>query len=502
MLFTSIPFLLYFMPVVVIGYQLLGKIGRRPVIAWLALTSVLFYAVWNPKFVLLLLGSMALNFFCSRAIAASATDSRKKAWMIAGVALNLTALGYYKYLFPLLGWFNSVGWSHRWSNVILPLGISFFTFTQIAYLVDLAQGEATAQSFPEYALFVTFFPHLIAGPILHHREMMPQFSEEKTYSLRANDFFVGLSWFIMGLAKKSILADKLAPTADYAFAHVSMLSPSQAWVGVLSYAFQLYFDFSGYSDMAIGVARMFSIRFPMNFNSPYKAANIIDFWSRWHITLTRYLTLYLYDPISLAISRRRLASGRKVSRKAQKTLPGFASMVATPMLVTMFIAGIWHGAGLQFLIFGLLHGVYLCVNHAWRIFRKAPAGDRSPSLVAHSGSVLLTFACVLVGQVFFRANSTADALGVLRALIGWRSQAGAAVTPQSVLLLVALAAVVWLAPNTQEILGQAEGSRASTLRWLQPRFTYSWPWAFAMGTLLFGAILFVSNSSTFLYFQF
>jgi len=165
----------------------------------------------------------------------------------------------------------------------------------------------------------------------------------------------------------------------------------------------------------------------------------------------------------------------------------------------MFIAGIWHGAGLQFLIFGLLHGVYLCVNHAWRIFRKAPVGNRSPSLVTHSGSVLLTFACVLVGQVFFRASSTGDAVEVLRALIGCRSQAGAAVTPQSVLLLVALAAVVWLAPNTQEILGQADGSRASTLRWLQPRFTYSWPWAFAMGTLLFGVILFVSNSSTFLY---
>ncbi len=502
MLFTSIPFLLYFMPVVVVGYQLLGKIGRRPVIAWLALTSVLFYAVWNPKFVLLLLGSMALNFLCSRAIAASRTDSRKKGWMIAGVALNLTALGYYKYLFPLLGWFNSMGWSHRWSNVILPLGISFFTFTQIAYLVDLAQGEATAQSFPEYALFVTFFPHLIAGPILHHREMMPQFSEEKNYSLRANDFFVGLSWFIMGLAKKSIIADSLAPTADHAFAHVSLLSPSQAWVGVLSYAFQLYFDFSGYSDMAIGIARMFSIRFPMNFNSPYKAPNIIDFWSRWHITLTRYLTLYLYDPISLAISRRRLAAGRKVSRKAQKTLPGFASMVATPMLVTMFIAGIWHGAGLQFLIFGLLHGIYLSINHAWRIFRKAPAGDRLPSLVAHSGSVLLTFLCVLVGQVFFRANSTGDANAVLLTLIGWRSQAGVAVRPQSVLLLLALAAVVWLAPNTQEILGQGDGSCGSTLRWLQPRFTYSWRWAFAVGTLLFGAILFVSNSSTFLYFQF
>jgi len=499
MLFTSVPFLLYFMPIVVLGYQLCGKIGRRAVIAWLGLASVVFYACWDPRFVVLLMGSIAVNFFCSRMIAGTATYFAKKCWMVAGITANLSALCYYKYLFKLLGAFNALGMSHHlWTTVILPLGISFFTFTQIAYLVDLAQGQATPQSFPEYALFVTFFPHLIAGPILHHREMMPQFSQNKQYRLHADDFFVGLSWFILGLAKKAIIADRLAPTADFTFRHVSLLSPAEAWVGVLSYSFQLYFDFSGYSDMAIGLARMFSIQFPMNFNSPYKARNMIDFWARWHMTLTRYLTLYLYDPITLTISRRRLAAGKKVSRKAQKTIPGFTAMVATPMLATMFLAGIWHGAGLQFLIFGTLHGIYLSVNHAWRMFRGSHVVDRKPALHTQLTSVLLTYACVLVGQVFFRADSTHDAIALLGALGGYHHRSGTSVLTQSLVILLGLIPVVWLAPNTQEILGQVEPS----LR--RPRFGFgcTWSWAFALGLIFLGAILFISSSSTFLYFQF
>ena len=502
MLFTSVPFLLYFLPATLIGYQLIGRHGRRAVIGWLALMSVVFYGYWNPRFVFVLLGSVALNFFSSVMIARS-NEPRKRVWLIAAVSANLALLSFFKYLFPSLNFFHQIGWSrHLWSGVILPLGISFFTFTQIAYLVDLSQGEAAPQGFVEYALFVTFFPHLIAGPILHHREMMPQFSEERQYRLQGNDFLVGLSWFILGLAKKAILADRLALVADQDFRHVALLSTGSAWVAILSYSLQLYFDFSGYSDMAIGLARMFSIDFPLNFNSPYKAANMIDFWARWHMTLTRYLTLYLYNPISLGVSRRRFAAGKKVSRAAQKTLAGFSSMVAWPMLATMFLIGIWHGAGLQFLIFGVLHGVFLSANHAWRIFVRAPSASEKVNPFTRTASVLLTYSCVLVGQVFFRANSTADAMTLLSGMAGLGHGALHPSFSSSEVLLLVLFPVVWFMPNTQEMLGQVKPRIEDSSFWARLQYRPTWTWSIAMAVLFLVAILFVSNGSTFLYFQF
>ena len=502
MLFTSVPFLLYFLPVTLIGYQLIGRYGRRAVIGWLALMSVVFYGYWNPRFVFVLLGSVVLNFLFS-VIIARCNEGKRKFWLIAGVSANLAALSFFKYLFPSLNFFHQIGWSHHlWSGVILPLGISFFTFTQIAYLVDLSQGEAAPQGFVEYALFVTFFPHLIAGPILHHREMMPQFSQDRQYRLKGDDFLLGLSWFILGLAKKAILADRLALVADQDFRRVALLSTGSAWVGILCYSLQLYFDFSGYSDMAIGLARMFSIEFPLNFNSPYKAANIIDFWARWHMTLTRYLTLYLYNPISLGVSRRRFAAGKKVSRTAQKTLGGFSSMVAWPMLATMFLVGIWHGAGLQFLIFGVLHGLFLTANHAWRIFVRAPSASEKVGPLTRAASVLLTYGCVLIGQVFFRANSTGDAITLLSAMTGLRHGVLHPSFSSTEALLVVLFPVVWLMPNTQEILGQAKTRIEESSLWVRLHYRPTWAWSIAMALLFLVAILFVSNGSTFLYFQF
>lgn len=502
MLFSSGAFLLYFLPLALLGYQLLGRYGRRAVILWLTFMSLVFYAYWNAKMTWFLLASMLANFLFSQAIAGAQTEAKKKTWLFAGIALNLGALCYFKYLFPFLTGLSSLGIpTGIWQHPILPLGISFFTFTQIAYLIDLSEGEASRQDLAKYGLFVTFFPHLIAGPILHHREIMPQF-ERKIFRLSSEDLFIGLSWFVMGLAKKVIFADRLGSLADPIFRQAGSVGILQSWVGVLCYSMQLYLDFSGYSDMAIGLARMFSIRFPINFNSPYKAGSVIEFWSRWHMTLTRYLTLYLYNPISLAINRRRLQSGKKVSPKAQRTPGGFAVMVAFPLLVTMFLAGVWHGAGLQFVIFGLLHGFYLTVNHGWRLYRGGKAAAMERSLWNRAGGVLLTYLCVLVGQVFFRAESTADALHLLAAMVGLHHGAPIYHLPGLAIILVAWYPIVWFFPNTQEIIGESSSALFDIPIWRRIRYAPTWSWAVSMAVLFLAAILFVANSATFLYFQF
>ncbi len=512
MLFNSFGFLFAFLPIALIGYQLAGLFSRRAVILWLGFMSIAFYAVWRREFVLLLAASVLFNFSCARLIQRFRED---ETWggrlLFFGVAGNLLLLGYYKYLFPALAELGRLAiLHHQFAGVLLPLGISFFTFTQIAYLVDLRQGAAELRDLPSYVLFVTFFPHLIAGPILHHGEIMPQFQQKRKYTLRADDLTVGFTWFVMGLFKKVLIADNIAPFADAAFAHPGALGAAGAWIGALSYTMQLYFDFSGYSDMAIGLARMFSIRFPLNFNSPYKAANIIDFWSRWHMTLTRYVTVYLYNPISLAVNRRRLAKGKKVSRKGSATLEGFTSMVAFPTIVSMAIIGIWHGAGLQFLLFGLAHGFYLTVNHGWRIFGRKPAlpPSRTAALFQHAGSVLLTFFCVIIGQVLFRADSTRGAFAMLASMAGAHGIQLHQIqdASRSVLYLPFLFAIVWLLPNTQEILAKYES--AEGVHPAKPVFGFNllWrpnlAWALAIAAAFLISLTFVENTSRFLYFQF
>jgi alginate O-acetyltransferase complex protein AlgI len=517
LLFSSTEFIFVFLPLAMAGFQLLSRAGRNSVFFWLALVSVCFYAYWNVKMTVFLGASVAGNFLIAQWIARS-SQRGKRLWLIAGIVLNLAALAYFKYVFPLLDFLHAHGLSgHDFGNVVLPLGISFFTFTQIGYLVDLEQGEAQSQDFAGYTLFVTFFPHLIAGPIVHHREMMPQFAERRGGGLRSEDVAIGISWFFIGLFKKVIIADTLAPVADAVFAHPQGYGLAAQWTGVLCYSLQLYFDFSGYSDMAIALARIFSIRFPINFNSPYKAANVIDFWQRWHMTLTRYLTLYVYDPIAVAITRRRLRTGKSVSKRAFRTPEGFVSMVVLPIVFTMFVAGVWHGAGFQFLIFGLLHGFYLTVNHAWRIF--VPAGSRVRRLLPTPVSVLLTYLAILVPQIFFRSNSAADAGYTLATMAGLHGRGlplagnpnthlahSVGLIQSPVLLALALAAcyvVVWALPNTQEIFG--EGSSAA--RWYSvslPRIEWqpNLAWALVCSGAFFFVLIFLVASNSFLYFQF
>jgi alginate O-acetyltransferase complex protein AlgI len=522
MLFNSYAFLFCFLPVALIGYQIAGHFHRRAVVAWLGFMSLVFYGCWHPALVFLLISSIAVNYLAAVLISREPQNSaRSRLWMWSAICVDLGALCYFKYLFPSLNFLSSAAHSSvHWAGVILPLGISFFTFTQIAYIVDLQQGIAVRQDIASYVLFVTFFPHLIAGPILHHKEMMPQFQQNRRYRLRLDDLSVGLSWFILGLGKKVLLADVFAVDANLLYTMHGTPPFLLAVRGILAYSLQLYFDFSGYSDMALGLARMFSIDFPLNFSSPYKAVNIMEFWQRWHITLTQYITSYLYTPIQFAISRYRTDRGKKVSRKAQATPEGFFNMVAVPTIFTMFIAGIWHGAGLQFIIFGVLHGIYLTVNHGWRLFRHdrgeidAPAGSVR-RVAGRTASVLLTFACVLVAQVFFRAASVSQACVILASAAGLHGLGMSAMFPlevrseflYQVAYMIAGFAIVWGLPNTQQILSRFKPSLGLTV-WDElktPRYLRWSPtagWAVLLSCLFFLTLIHLQDSSTFLYFQF
>jgi D-alanyl-lipoteichoic acid acyltransferase DltB (MBOAT superfamily) len=536
MLFNSYRFLFAFLPITMLGFHLLGRYGRRPVIAWLAVCSVYFYSVKNPAFVLLLLGSIVVNYALAWAIAATPEESAaRRRLLFAGVTLNLLALFYFKYLYKTLLVLQALDWAHVQPHpILLPIGISFFTFTQISYLVDLAQGQAERQDFLSYLLFVTFFPHLIIGPILHHKEMMPQFGPiagepreralspdpaPRRFALKLADVSLGLTWFLLGLAKKVLIADNLAHPADVAFRSAGSLTSLGAITGLVVYSMQLYFDFSGYSDMAMGLARVFSIRFPLNFDSPWKATSVTEYWQRWHMTLTRYITLYLYNPILMGVQRRRVAAGRRISRKALATPAGFAAMVAYPTMVTMLLTGLWHGAGVQFLIFGLIHGVYLTANQAWRHFRQRvhnappPAPPRGlPRLAMMIG----VYGQVVFALVFFRAPSLHAALAYLHD-IGGAHGLGPAAALLDGALAFALFPVVWFLPNTQQILGQENApaipmpgpaapttiaheqapSLFSSLRW-----SPSLGWGLAMAALFFAVLVQLNPNATFLYFQF
>jgi D-alanyl-lipoteichoic acid acyltransferase DltB (MBOAT superfamily) len=506
MLFNSLTFIFVFLPAAMLGFHLLGRYGRRPVILWLAACSVVFYACWKPIFVLFLLGSIVVNYLMSLTISsAPPSSSRRRQLLAVGVALNLLALFYFKYLTKTL---LTLAHLHLVAtpthSILLPLGISFFTFTQISFLVDLAQGQAERQDLLSYILFVTFFPHLIAGPILHHKEMMPQFAAGRRFRLVPSDVSLGLTWFILGLGKKVLIADRLSSGANAAFAHAGSQTAASAWAGLVLYTMQLYFDFSGYSDMALGLARIFSIRFPLNFDSPFKATSITEYWQRWHMTLTRYITLYLYNPILLGIQRRRVATGKKVSRKALATVAGFSAMVAFPTLATMLLTGLWHGAGLQFVIFGLIHGVYLTINQAWRHFRQrvkgvAPQPPTGPLRMALRVGVYLQ---VAVALIFFRADSLHAAFAMLRDLTGLHGL-GHIGSLLDAGIGFALFPIVWFMPNTQQILGEEPlAPGASTSIFSRLRWSTSIGWSIVIAVLFFAVLANIDETSSFLYFQF
>lgn len=358
---------------------------------WLVFASLFFYSWWNIIYLPLILGSILVNFIIGTSISVNSEKKiSKKTLLIFGIFSNIGLLGYFKYTDFLIENTNFlIGTQFDLLHIILPLGISFFTFTQIAYLVDAYRGEVKEMDYLNYTLFVTFFPHLLAGPILHHKEMMPQFDSVKSKVLNYRNLSLGLFLFSIGLFKKVVIADMFALWANAGFESTHVLTLFEAWATSLSYTFQLYFDFSGYTDMALGVALMFNIRLPINFNSPYKALNIQDFWRRWHMTLSRFLRDYIYIP---------LGGNRR------------GEMRTYANLFTVFLmGGLWHGASWMFVIWGALHGTAIVLHRAWQ-----QMGMRMGRVLAW----IITFNFINITWVFFRARDWEQSSNVLSGMVG------------------------------------------------------------------------------------
>ncbi|CAM2857976.1 MBOAT family O-acyltransferase [Rariglobus hedericola] len=514
MLFNSYVFLLLFLPLTLAVYVTLGRLRWRWAMGWLVLVSLGFYAWWSPDpseawtpfYLILILASCAGNFWCGRSIAHTSSPRRRFALLSLGVGANLALLAYYKYLGLFATLLNgATGWPHEIPHLVLPLAVSFFTFLQVAYLVDAHRGITKDYNFNDYLLFVTFFPHLIAGPLVHHTELMPQFNAQAARPGR-RQFAVGLTLLAVGLFKKVVIADYVARTAtplfDFAASGARPLLFGEAWAAALGYTMQIYFDFSGYSDMAIGIAYFFGIRLPLNFNSPYKATSIVDFWRRWHITLSRFLREYLYFPLG----GNRRGPARRYSN----------------LLVTMVLGGLWHGAGVTFFLWGLLHGVYLCVNHGWAAIRERAGWGPLPRGVA----IPLTFLAVVMAWVPFRAgsyelsaNGSAEAAwktthGIYASMVGlngWESwpAKGAEIVKSSRAWrpLIAAMLIAWLLPNSQRWLGRysphyGPAVIAPTERRRMWQWRPTWPWMLLVLGLLYAVGREFNKLSEFIYFQF
>lgn len=392
MLFNSNEFLFVFLPITLLAFHAMRGLGVKE-FAYLTLlvASIFFYAYWSLAYCLLFIVSIVANFIAARAVLRTGSRSLTAAAIVA----NLLLLGYFKYTNFLIGVIDqATGTDFPRLDIVLPIGISFYTFIQIAFLVDVYAGKVSEPFFVRYGLFVSFFPHMLAGPVVHHSEMMPQFARALPRRRLQRMLAVGTCLLIIGLVKKVLIADRVAQLASPVFARTGtgqVVDFFDAWVGVLAYSFQIYFDFSGYSDMAIGLALMFGIRFPANFNSPYRSRSIIAFWRRWHMTLSRLLRDYVYIP---------LGGNRKGS--ARRYLNLFA---------TMLIGGIWHGAGWTFLLWGGLHGLFLAVNHLWN-----ESLGRRLNLGAAAG--IITFLLVVLAWVPFRATDLAATLSLYGSLFG------------------------------------------------------------------------------------
>ncbi len=442
MLFNSYLFICLFLPITLIGFWLLRKISPSLVPAWLVVASLFFYGWGNPAYLALIVISMGVNYLAGYLIDRQAGEL-KKILMVVGIAANIALLGYYKYANFFVTNFNTV-LGHNWTigSIALPLGISFYTFTQIAFLVDVYQGKVKEHNFIRYCLFIIYFPQLIAGPILHHQEVMPQFKQLDKQQ-REPEVAVGLLILAIGLIKKVLLADGVVSYVTTIFDAVKVdvsLTFGEAWLGALAYTLQLYFDFSGYSDMAVGLSLLFGIKLPLNFNSPYKAVNIIDFWRRWHITLSNFLRDYLYIP---------LGGNRQGEFRRYFNL-----------MLTMLLGGFWHGAGWTFIIWGGLQGIYLTINHNWQGLRKSWGHDlKQISLFGRIWSTTLTFIAVTVAWVFFRAETVAGAISMLDKMLQIPTSASDLAlnliqTPsEAVAWVAALLGIALFLPNTQEIVG-------------------------------------------------
>ncbi len=476
-----------FLPVSFFIYFYLNKIrlveaGK----AFLVFSSLFFYSWWNIVYLPLILASMLFNYIVGRQLSRNIFNRNhhfKKTILIIGIIANLALLGYFKYADFFIENFNfALNTNLPLLHLALPLAISFFTFQQIAYLVDSYRGETEEYDFLNYAVFVAFFPQLIAGPIVHHKEMMPQFDNMRNKIMNYHNIALGFFIFSIGLFKKVIIADTFAVWATQGFDVAEKLNLIESWITSLSYTFQLYFDFSGYTDMAIGAALLFNIKLPINFNSPYKATSIQDFWRRWHITLSRFLKDYVYIP---------LGGNRKGEIQTY-----------TNLFLTFLLGGIWHGAGWTFVLWGMLHGIALIINRAWQQF-----GFKMHTALAW----FITFNFVNIGWVFFRAKEFEDAIKVLKGMAGL----------DSIVLPNALASkLAFLTPYGIEFGGFISAIKADmyTFVWLifafimilafknsielSKHFKTNRKYFLFVVLLFFGTVAYIGKVSEFLYFNF
>lgn len=457
MIFNSYLFIFAFFPLFLSIFYALIKLEKKELAIWhIGISSLIFYSIEGSKYLPLLLTSITVNYIIGQLMARQASD-KSRHYLFAGICFNLGLLIYFKYIHFLLN--DVLGMSSL--SIILPIGISFYTFTQIAYLVDSHQHKAKRYSIAEYLCFVTFFPHLIAGPILIHRHFIPQLSSRHFGRPRYSRIYTALIFFSIGMFKKVLIADSISPYVIQLFSlpHLTII---EAWSAALLYTIQLYYDFSAYSEMAVGLALLMNLRIPINFNSPYKSLSIIDFWRRWHISLSHFLKQYLYIPLG----------GNRVSKSRQ-----YVNLFAT-----MLLGGTWHGAGFTFIIWGALHGAYLCINHAFRNLRLP---------INRHLAWLITFIAVVVAWVFFRANNVATAMHIVGTMFGLGDNSLS--TPHlenfNQVAMILSAAIIWLktTPNTRQI--------AITRN---PQYRFAIASAFAM----YFSILNFTQLSEFIYFQF
>lgn len=501
MLFNSFEFLFCFLPLTFIVFYLLGKANRLWALGWLAIASFAFY---GGPFILydqhgalptiLLACSILFNYLVGLAIIKLGDTRAASIAMTVGIAGDLGVLGYFKYSGFLIENFTAwFGGAIPW-QVLLPIGISFYTFTQIAFLVDARRGKVRHQGVVEYVLFVTWFPHLVAGPILHHAEMIGQFKRASTVLLQPRNLAIGLAVFSLGLAKKILIADSIAPYADSVFSSPDKVSMVEAWMGAMAYTLQLYFDFSGYSDMAIGLSRLFNVDLPLNFYSPYKATSMIEFWRRWHISLSRFLRDYLYIPLG----------GNRAGQRRRYT----------NLMITMVLGGLWHGAAWTFVIWGTLHGLYLLINHAWRHARQQ---HRLPAIPSIAGWAI-TFLGVVIAWVFFRSPDFETATTLLARMAG----AGKIISFDIIgadyrwaaLWITGGLSIALFMPNSQQIFRLPFNPRGSPIRESRPakdgfnplikmlRWRPTAIWAAGSAWALALSLFFLNRTSEFLYFQF
>jgi D-alanyl-lipoteichoic acid acyltransferase DltB (MBOAT superfamily) len=499
MLFNSYIFIFIYLPLIILGFYGLNRWNKtRFSLAWLLGGSLFFYGFQNPFNLSLITLSILFNYSLAKNInhtkkeTLNLNNSRYRK-LIFGIVINLAILGYFKYIDFIFNTVNTI--LHTDLPLLhreLPLGISFFTFLQIAYLVDTYREKSDEKNWVNYALFVTFFPHLIAGPIVHHKALLCQFKDKSIYNFNVENFAIGITIFILGLSKKVLLADPIASYSSPVFQAASEgvpLNVLDAWGGALAYTLQLYFDFSGYSDMAVGLSKLFNISLPENFNSPYKSRSIIEFWRRWHITLSHFLRDYLYIPLG----GNRLGEVRRYLN----------------LMITMLLGGLWHGAGWTFVVWGGLHGLYLMINHGWLAFCQ-----RQPSLkqvtvtkIWSFTSQLLTFGAVVISWVFFRARNLNDAFVILHSMFSVKDyfhagQAMQYITLAGWLWIVGLLVIVWIAPNTQQLTAPFYSSTHTAHLTYSKPFSFSFLWAAGISLLTILCIINLSKASEFLYFSF